>query len=288
MTPVVSIVIPSYKRKESLQKLLKSLSIEKNNYLEIIVVLQEEKNIRSHGKVKVYYLSKPSTPHAMNIGAKMAKGDLIIFLDDDVLVRKSLIVNHVINFLDPNIAATCGRVITLGQSIEPYHRRVGRIGPLGGVSGGFSSTIRQEVDTVIGCNTCWNKSVYLSLKGIDEQFTGNAIRLETDLSLRAKKRGYKIVFEPKAIVIHNRAVSGGARKSEGRLHWYFDFFSNETYFFLKHQQHIFLPIFWLTKIEWALRCMFGFGREVSIRSILTPFAGMADGVRKYKAFLQNL
>ena len=67
------------------------------------------------------------------------------------------------------------------------------------------------------------------------------------------------------------------------MQWYFDFFSNETYFFLKHRPKVLLPIFWLTKIEWAIRCMFGFGREVSMRSVLTPFAGMADGVRKYRS-----
>ena len=108
------------------------------------------------------------------------------------------------------------------------------------------------------------------------------------MSLRAKKAVYKILFEPKAVVNHHRAETGGARKSEGRLQWYVDLFSNETYFFLKHRLHILLPIFWLTKSEWAVRCMFGFGREVSFRSIRAPFAGMADGVRKYKTFLHKL
>lgn len=281
MTPVVSIIIPSYKRQESLQKLLESLSVEKNDYLEIIVVLQGEKNIRSHGKIKVHYLNRPSTAHAMNIGVRWAKGDLILFLDDDILARKGLITNHIKNFLDPRVAATCGRVITPGQPVEQEHRNVGRVGILGGVSGGFSSTIRQEIDTVIGCNMCWRRDIYLDLGGVDEQFTGNALREETDLSLRAKKLGYKIIFEPKAVVEHHRAATGGARKSEGRIQWYFDFFSNETYFFLKHRAHVLLPIFWLTKIEWAIRCMFGFGREVSARSIRTPFAGIMDGIRKY-------
>ena len=103
-----------------------------------------------------------------------------------------------------------------------------------------------------------------------------------------KSAGNKIIYEPTAVVEHHRAATGGARKSEGRLQWYFDFFSNETYFYLKHRPHILLPIFWLTKIEWAGRCMFGFGREVSVRSLSTPFAGMVDGVRKYGTFHETL
>lgn len=292
MTPDVSIIIPTYKRPIILNKLLSSLRYEREKILEIIVVSQGEKvnlaNTLKNLPIRFVFLSKPSTTHAMNVGVRRAKGDLILFLDDDVIVRKGLIENHVKNFRDSVVPATCGRVITSGQSVEPGHRRVGRVGPLGGVSGGFSSTIWQEVDTVIGCNTCWRKSVYKKLGGMDEQFTGNAIRLESDLSLRAKTAGYKIIFEPKAVVEHHRAETGGARRSEGRLQWYFDFFSNETYFFLKHRTHVLLPIFWLTKIDWALRCMFGFGREVSARSFSTPFAGMTDGVRKYKTFLQSL
>jgi hypothetical protein len=52
--------------------------------------------------------------------------------------------------------------------------------------------------------------------------------------------------------------------------------------------HLLLPIFWMTKVEWAMRCMFGFGRDVSMRSISTPFAGMVDGVRKYRSLFQKL
>jgi len=279
----LSIIIPTYHRYKELGRLLQSLNASRAKVKEVIFVMQGEKKKHNNNNVETrhIYLLNPSMTHARNVGARRAKGELILFLDDDVLVRKGLIENHVRNFRDPRVAATCGRVITPGQPVEPEHRNVGRVGILGGVSGGFSSTIRQEIDTVIGCNMCWRRDVYLNLGGVDEQFTGNALREETDISLRAKKLGYKIIFEPKAVVEHHRAATGGARKSEGRIQWYFDFFSNETYFFLKHRAKVLLPFFWLTKIEWAMRCMFGFGREVSAKSIVTPFAGIMDGIRKY-------
>ena len=288
MRLLISLIIPTYKRNRSLRNLLQSLKVVKNDIFEIIIVSQGKNKLKNLGmKVKIIYLSRPSTSHAMNVGANIASGNILLFLDDDVTVCKELISNHRRNFLDPKIGSTCGRVITDGQMVEPNRTDTGRITLLGKVKDGFSSTIRQEVDTVIGCNTCWRKSLYQELGGMDEQFTGNCIRLESDLSLRAKKVGYKIVFEPTAIVEHHRAKTGGARKSEGRLKWYFDYFSNETYFFLKHRSHIFLPICWLTKSEWALKCIFGFGREVSFQSFCTPFAGMVDGVRKYRTFLYN-
>lgn len=292
MSRTVSIVIPTYHRKDSLLRLLASLAADIDKKTEVIVVEQGENNGRAYqafakkNSLHLLYfpLTSPSTPKAMNLGVAKAHGEFVVFLDDDVTVHKGFIQHHRANFTDPNVAATVGKVITKGQEEESLRTDTGRINWLGNFSDGFSSNIKQEVDTVIGANTCWRKDVYVQLGGMDERFTGNALRLESDLSLRAKKAGYKIIFEPKAVVDHHRAETGGARKSEGRLRWYFDFFSNETYFFLKHRPADLLPIFLLTKTNWALKCMFGFGREVSMRSFVTPFAGIRDGVRKYISY----
>lgn len=166
----------------------------------------------------------------MNLGVSKAKGEYVLFLDDDVTVTSGFIKYHGENFKDTRVAATVGRVLNSHESIHVYQGETGRVNWLGSFTDGFDSTLKQEVDTVIGCNTMWRKSIYTQFGGIDEQFTGNALRLESDLSLRARKYGYKIIFEPKALVYHHRAITGGARKSEGRLAWYADFFSNETYF----------------------------------------------------------
>lgn len=291
MRHVVSIVVPTFKRKESLVRLLVSLARLHGNF-DVIVVEQEASYGKTYKKLakkhnidlRYFFEKKRSTARAMNVGVSKARGKFVLFLDDDVVVRQGIIEKSLRNFSDPMVGAIVGRTLTEGRMIEPERRDTGRVNWLGLFSDGFSSTIRQEVDTVIGCNTCWRKSVYEYLGGIDEQFTGNALRLESDLSLRAKKAGYKIIFEPKAVVEHHRAETGGARKSEGRMEWYKDFFSNETYFFLKHKSKLLLPLFLLTKTNWALRCMFGFGREFSLRSLMTPALGLVDGIQKYKIF----
>ncbi len=287
MWPLISIVIPTYKRESSLGRLLINLSGITYKNFEVIVVEQGESHIVYFKKLvkrfsfKYFLLKNISTPKAMNLGVEKAKGDYILFFDDDVTVTPRIIDFHVGNFVNPNVAATVGRVLTDGQKVESGKWNVGRITWLGFFTDGFSSTVRQHVDTVIACNTCWRKDVYQKIGGMDERFSGNALRLESDLSLRAKKAGYDLIFEPRAVVNHHRARIGGARKSEGRIQWYKDFFSNETYFFLKHFSNILLPFFIFTKIDWALKCMFGFGREVSWRSIITPFVGIIEGTKKY-------
>jgi GT2 family glycosyltransferase len=291
----VSIVIPSFRRKKSLIRLLQNIARVLRFSGNIYIIEQGETNesalrdiaVTLGLRVTYIYLDTPSTARAMNIGVQKAKSKYILFLDDDVLVHKGLIRAHMQNFSDPQVAATVGRCLTEGQHVQEGYGYTGRVNWIGQISEGFSSNIKQSVDTVIGCNTCWKKDVYDRLGGIDEQFTGNAMRLETDLSLRAKSKGHTIIFEPGAVISHLREVSGGARKTEGRIQWYFDFFSNETYFFLKHRHMTLLPLFLSMKLDWAVRCMFGFGREVSMRSIVTPWQGIRDGVKKYYTYIDE-
>ena len=289
MKIIVSIVIPTYKRKDSLLRLLKSLKTETDVSTEVIIIEQVFNNEEDYKKsaiknkinLKYFFLKDASTSKAKNYGEKKAEGEYILFLDDDVIAKKGLINNHFKNFKDKNICAVVGRCVTVGQEIELEREDVGKITFLGKFTDGFTSNIKQKVDTVIGCNAFWRKDIFDKINGFDEQFTGNAMREESDLSLRARKLGYRIIYDPTAEIEHLREETGGNRKTEGRIKWYFDLFSNETYLFLKHRPKFIVPIILLTRWEWAFRCMFGFGREVSIRSITTPFFGIYDGCKKY-------
>ncbi|HUD19666.1 MAG TPA: glycosyltransferase [Patescibacteria group bacterium] len=285
----ISIIIPTLHRKKSLLRLLDSISSQITARMEIIVVEQGDKNgneyLRDAKKLKItlFYIFSNihNTARAKNLGVKKAKGKFYIFFDDDIVVHRDCINNLVKNFSDPTIGCVAGRIITDGQEIDPKNTHTGRISPWSTFSDGFSSTIRQEVDTPVGCNMAFPKRIFLRAGGFDERFTA-AIREESDLALRIKKLGYRVVYDPTAVVTHMREVSGGGRKTEGRMQWYYHFLSNETYFFLKHCNKLYFPVFLVTRMNWILRCMFGFGREVSVRSMITPFLGIKDGFRKYR------
>lgn len=291
MKKKISIVIPTYKRKKHLLNLLDSFKNKTTKDAEIIVVEQVENNEREYKKkadslglnLEYTFLADADTPLAKNRGVNKARGEYVIFFDDDVLLKTKLDF-YIEDFKDKRVVAITGRSIAKGQKVEKDRTDTGRVSLFGSFSDGYSSSIMQEIDTVIGCNACWKKNIFLELGGFDEQFTGNAMREESDLSLRAKEKGYKILFDPRVEVDHVRAETGGARKTEGRLQWYYDFFSNETYFFLKHRPSVMVPFIMLTRIEWALRCMLGFGREVSFRSMVTPLLGFLDGYKKYRRF----
>lgn len=277
----ISIIIPTYNRDQSLRDCLWSLFQQVYQNYEIIVVdqsdiqLPEKERFYQKYEQRFYLrrLKKPSIPKAINLGIKLARGEIILLVDDDILANKQLLASHVENYEDKNLAGVIGRVVTKGQEEEPDFQSVGRITSWGSVAGGYSSKIRQEVGNVIGCNVSFRKEILKKVGGIDENFVGNSLRWETDLALRIRREGGKIIFDPKAEIIHQRAETGGCRM-DNRQQWFKDFFQNEAYFCFKWIKWYWWPIFWLNRWQWFLRS----------KSIIIPWQGICQGGQAFRRF----
>jgi len=289
MATRTAIIIPTYKRKQSCLQLLQSLQAEVTKNDIVIIVEQGEHNgeaflqVSKKLKINCTYIYEESlgTARAKNKGVLQSHADYVVFFDDDVVVHKGCVQALVQSLADTSVGVVGGRVLWPDKRQELHEKEVGHISMIGTFSDGFSSGIRQEADTVIGCNMALRRKVFTDTQGFDTNFIG-AFREESDLCLRVKKAGYRVVFDPQAQVTHMRDPQGGARKTEGRFRWYYMFFHNETYFFLKHRPKLLLPVFLCTRISYILRCMFGFGREVSMRSLMTPWKGICGGIQKYR------
>ena len=91
MIPQLSIVIPTYKRTQSLERLLDCLLKQDNKDLEIIVVDQNPHGyftpaLFSKLKQFVYvYQDQPNASLARNNGFKASAAPYILFLDDDLI-----------------------------------------------------------------------------------------------------------------------------------------------------------------------------------------------------------
>lgn len=287
--PTYSVCIPTFKRPDDIVRLLRDLSSQSYKPQNIYIVEQGENNknqieqaANRYALPVVYrFLTVPSTTNARNIGIGLCTSEILIFCDDDISPSQQWAEELCRGLVQTGADAITGRTVTTGQIQESHCTKTGRFTCLGSVTGGYSSAIAQDIDSVLGCNCGFRMSIFWQVGLFDTLYTGNAMREESDISKRIKNIGGSIVFWPSAEVIHLRTKHGGARKTEGRMFWYFHFFSNETYFFLKHFPHFLFPVFIISKTVWILRCAFGFGREVSITSFLTPLRGILDGKRKY-------
>lgn len=282
---IVSVIIPTYNREEPLLITLKSLLKQDYPDREIILVDQTPQHepqtlkfLKQHQDyIQIIKLKKPNTSLAKNLGVEKARGEIILFVDDDIKADTNLLTKHVKNYSEPKVGGVAGRVFsqdwTKGADVKP----VGEVLPNGEIILNFFSNLKQEVDVVMGGNASWRKEVFEKAGGFDPNFIGNAMREEADLSLRVKRLGYKIVFEPRAIIYHFEHPTGGTRQKD-RREWYFDFFHNEFLFFLKNlDKRSLWRFFWRVKRP-ILACMVWYGK-LRPAWLLTPWRAFARAWR---------
>ena len=119
----VSVVIPTYYRSHELAELLDSILEQTVKPMEVIIVddtpvdavrqLVEGHIITARmANVDLVYIENPkerSTSIARNIGAKMAKGDVILFLDSDVILHPRYIQGLLKTYKEhPEVVAIAG------------------------------------------------------------------------------------------------------------------------------------------------------------------------------------
>jgi GT2 family glycosyltransferase len=119
----------------------------------------------------------------------------------------------------------------------------GRFDPADGrVLRNFGAAAACEVEHLPGGNMSFRREVFARVGGFDVRFGGSAIGEETDFCLRARRAGFRLVFEPAAAVEHLRLPTGGCRtpRFEDWLYWHAH---NTMLFALRHTRGAAWPRF---------------------------------------------
>jgi GT2 family glycosyltransferase len=284
-----SVVIPTLNRPEAVEALVRQFLEQDYANFEVVIVDQSDEEhaalkalMQADPRVRYVHIDQAGTCHARNVGVGMATGEIIFFVDDDSeLPQRDLLTLHAENYQDPNLGGVGGRVVD-------HNRKLNRevegptcwVTPDGRVYPNATGLERVTINAPRGGHMSFRKSIIEAVGGFDEQFVGNAMREETDFSLRVVEAGKPIIFEPRATVVHLGLHTGGSRQRD-RRQWYEDFFANELYFFLKHFSRQYLPTFFHRKTRAILSCMFfyGLGRPAWIR---TPWKGFRLARERYE------
>lgn len=238
----VSIIVCTKDRYENLKNCLKSVisSYPSYPYDELIVVDSSEdpivrrkiKTLCEKLGAKYFYEKRKGLSIARNTGIKMSSGEIIVFLDDDFIVDRDCIKNLVKNYRDHDVVCCTGRMLSyrndyvsmLFEKYMSYDRGKKRLevtakdmnfinlfyialskllgekrsAPPYNVGFGFCS-FRKKIFDVVGFFDI-NLGRGTPQMGSDD----------VDMYYRILEKGYKIVYEPTAIIYHNHrhTISG--------------------------------------------------------------------------------
>lgn len=234
-------------------------------------------------QIHYYKIFVKGLPHARNYGLRQALGEIVIFCDDDVIPGPNFIENHLQNYQEKDVGGVGGRIILNGNQSHDYSNHNKTIGKVrwwdAHLIDNFDATERAYIDHVQGCNMSFRKEALVKAGGFDERFGGSAHLEETDLCLRIRKAGYKIVFDPKAELIHLKDIKGGCR-AENYKQWFYWYEHNNMLFFLKNFSRSLMPVFIVSSF---IRLLLSACKRLNPLIIVWGISGYRAGLADYKS-----
>lgn len=216
MTTEISIVVPTRNRAGRLRALLASLAAQEGPRFEVIVVDNASTDdtlaaVAEAGDgeldARAVPLAQPLGPAvARNRGWREARGELVVFTDDDVVAQHGWLAA---------IAAAHARdpeALIQGRT-EPDPRELDRL----------SAFARSQMASGPGpwfqtCNIAYPRPLLERLGGFDESFW-EAAGEDTDLGWRALEAGTRVVYEPAALNWHAVHVPGAWKLIRSAQKW---------------------------------------------------------------------
>jgi GT2 family glycosyltransferase len=212
MKPVLTAVIPTYGRVDSLGRLLRLLEKQTiAEQLEIVVVDQNEKELLEKElalsalpRVLHVWQERPNASLARNEGAMRARADRILFLDDDLLPGPT--------FCEDGLAILRERPFV--RWLAPWVRDQGRDSvPMIDVRGKLRARLDDdlyEITDTMSAALFVSRDAFIESGGFDELLFEFARTAEDEeLFLRLKYKGMKLYYAPRIKVVHDESQQGG-------------------------------------------------------------------------------
>jgi GT2 family glycosyltransferase len=233
-----SVIIPTFNRRDYLLDTLKSVSCQTIQPIEIIVVDASEKAFQlkeeemEQFQPLLQYVSWDeygNISKQRNFGISIAKGDIILFLDDDVVFGNTLFEDYVKAFDETDADGISGLIETnkykKGDEAIKFKEVLSDTNELN------IQACDYIAPTKVICTASFaiKSAVLAAVNGFDELQRGTYDDIE--LGFRLSKLGYKIIHHPEPIVFHIQAPASGARDIKHGNLWGVE---NQVYFMMKH------------------------------------------------------
>jgi len=209
----VSVIIPTYNRKDQLEKLLYSLNNQtlSPSQFEIIVVDDgssdgtEEwlmKNMdQFRAKISFYPQVHGGPGAARNLGMEKAHGDIFAFIDTDCIAHPEWLEHLIKPFHSEKVGEVGGREIINDKDpllMRCFHYLMTSPLTTGGLRGKRGRRLANFYPRTF--NMAISRKAYQVTEGFKKMFHAEDI----ELSYRIKKKGFYLIYEDSARVYHRR------------------------------------------------------------------------------------
>jgi GT2 family glycosyltransferase len=152
----------------------------------------------------------PGLPAARNAGLAATRSPIVLYLDDDVILTDGCLEAHRRAYADPTVGGAVGRIRE--RLLRPNARGpTNRVGYSGRILVNLDADRAAEVEILKGANMSLRRRALGEVGGFDEGYTGTALLEDADVSVRLRRRGWRLRFLPDAAVEHLSAPAGGVR-----------------------------------------------------------------------------
>lgn len=225
--PVVSIIIPVYNQYRFTYSCLKSIH-ENTKGIKYEVIIADDVSSDETKKISDYIKNIRIIKNKKNLGfllncnnaAKEAKGKFILFLNNDTNVQKDWL-KYLIDLIESD------KKIGMVGSKLIYED--GRLQEAGGIIWNDASgwnygrlddpekpeyNYVKEVDYISGASIMIRRDLWNAIGGFDERYVP-AYCEDSDLAFEVRKKGYKVMYQPKSVVVHFEGISNGTDTNSG-------------------------------------------------------------------------
>lgn len=226
--PRVSVVVPTRDRPELLEKCLSTV-LAKTDYPDIEFLIVDNGSadpqalawldrFAADTRVRVIRDDSPFNYSALNnLAVAQSSGSVICLMNNDIEVTDAGWLRQMVTtLLQPGVGIVGGRLYYPDGTLQHAGVIVGLGGTAGHIFRGqqrgdthymHRPMLRQEFSAVTAACLLTRKEVYDQLEGLD---TGFAVAFnDIDYCLRARKGGWKVVYDPHVEMVHHESASRG-------------------------------------------------------------------------------
>ena len=225
MNIAITCIIPTCNRPEVICETIKQLLNQTLPAHEIIII-DQTRSYPSHvlacmqewaasGCIKWYCQSAANASMARNSGALLARGDVLLFLDDDIRIRTDFLAAHASNYEGQSMQGVAGQILDGDGSTVNVLTKQHKDIEWGSLNFPKNYDSRIQTAWMASGNFSVPKEIYLELGGMDEWYEKGAYREESDFAMRYFRSGRMFQFDPSASLYHlgKQVVSGGGCRS---------------------------------------------------------------------------